>query len=58
MNRFHVFVLRLILGMAFAVIISRFFYPGAEILYVAGLGAFMVMMAYFMEYIRKKKPDS
>ncbi len=56
MNRFYVFIIRIILGAAFAVLLSRFFYPNWKILYVAGLGAFLVAVAYILEYWRKRKP--
>ena len=55
LNRFHIFVIRAILGAAFAVLISRFFYPRANIVYVMGLGVFLVGMAYLMEYWRGRK---
>ncbi|MDQ1331117.1 MAG: hypothetical protein QG578_1383 [Thermodesulfobacteriota bacterium] len=54
MTRFYVFILRIILGAAFAVFLSRFFYPDWKIIYVAGLGAFLVAMAYILEYWRKR----
>ncbi|MCJ7829901.1 MAG: hypothetical protein MUP74_00805 [Desulfobacterales bacterium] len=55
MNRFYLFVMRAVLGGAFAVIISRFFYPRANIVYVMGLGVFLVGMAYLTEYWRGRK---
>ena len=57
MTRFHIFVIRAILGAGFAVILSRFFYPGANLIYVAGLGVFLVGMAYLMEAWRKARND-
>jgi len=53
MTRFYVFIIRIILGAAFAVLLSRFFYPDWKIIYVAGLGAFLVTVAYILEYWRK-----
>jgi len=47
--------MRTVLGAVFAVIISRAFYPDKHPVYVAALGAFLVLMAYFFEYLRKKK---
>jgi hypothetical protein len=49
--------MRAILGAVFAVILTRFFYPDANPVYVAGLGIFMVGMAYVLEYWRKAKSD-
>ncbi|MBC2713078.1 MAG: hypothetical protein HGJ94_19425 [Desulfosarcina sp.] len=55
MTRFHVFIIRAILGAVFAVILSRMFYPGVNIVYVAGLGFILVGLAYFAEYLRNRK---
>ena len=44
-----------ILGAMFAVILSRMFYPDANIVYVAGLGIILVGLAYFAEYLRNRK---
>lgn len=49
--------MRAILGAMFAVILSRFFYPEANPVYVAGLGVFLVGTAYLLEYWRKSKSD-
>ncbi len=57
MTQFHIFVIRAILGAGFAVLLSRFFYPDANPIYVAGLGVFLVGMAYLMEAWRKAKSD-
>jgi hypothetical protein len=54
-NRFYAFVIRAILGAVFAVIMMRFFYPGANPAYTAILGIFLVGMAYMIEFFRKKK---
>ena len=55
MTRFHVFVIRAILGAGFAVLLSRMFYPDANLVYVAGLGVILVGLAYFAEYLRNRK---
>ena len=55
MNQLSIFTIRAILGAAFAVLLSRFFYPRANIVYVIALGIFLVGMAYVMEYFRNKK---
>jgi len=57
LNRFNIFVIRAILGIVFAVVLSRLFYPETQIVYVASLGGFLVCMAYFFEYLRKNKRD-
>ena len=55
MTQFHVFIIRAILGAVFAVILSRMFYPEANLVYVAGLGIILVGLAYFAEYLRNRK---
>jgi len=55
LNPFYVFLIRAVLGALFAVLISRFFYPDANPAYMAGLGIFLVGMAYVLEAIRKSK---
>jgi len=57
LDRFHIFVVRAILGMVFAVVLSRFFYPETRMIYVIALGIFLVGMAYFFEYIRENKKN-
>jgi hypothetical protein len=49
------FVIRAILGIFFAVIITRFFYGRVEPLYIAGLALLMVGLAYFAEFLRHRK---
>jgi len=55
MIRLNILIMRVILGAGFAVLLSRFFYPDANPVYIAGLGVFMVGMAYVLEYWRGKK---
>ena len=55
MSGFYVFVMRAILGAVFAVVISRTFYPRANLTYVAGLAIVLVGLAYFAEYLRKRR---
>ncbi len=58
MTRFHVFIIRAILGAGFAVLLSRMFYPDANLVYVAGLGVILVGLAYFAEYLRNRKKSN
>jgi len=53
-TRFYIFILRAILGAAFAVILVRVFYPHARMFYTVGLWGFLVGMAYVFEYFRTK----
>jgi hypothetical protein len=54
-TNFYIFIFRAILGAVFAVILSRFFHPESNIVYVAGLGILLVGLAYIFEYLRNKK---
>jgi hypothetical protein len=58
LDRFNIFVVRAILGIVFAVVLSRFFHPETNIIYVIALGGFLVCMAYFFEYLRKNKKNN
>lgn len=55
MNQFYVFLIRAVLGVAFAVIITRLFRGGAGISYVAGLAIILVGLSYFAEYLRRRR---
>ena len=54
MPKYQIFVIRVLLGAAFAVLMSRFFFQSINIFIVAGLGIFLVGMAYVLEYFRKR----
>jgi len=58
MNKFYIFIMRFIIGAGFGILLTRFFYPDKNIFYAAGLGVFMVMLAYLFEYMRKNKKKS
>ena len=55
MNQFSVFVIRAVVGLAFAAIITRMFHGRINPGYVVGLATIMVGLAYFVEYLRKRK---
>jgi hypothetical protein len=40
-----------------AVVLTHFFYPNANILYIAGIGIILVGLAYFSEYLRNKNKE-
>jgi hypothetical protein len=52
---FQIFVIRAIVGLVFAVIATRIFYGSINPLYVAGLAVILVGLAYFAEYLRKRR---
>ncbi|MGD8943724.1 MAG: hypothetical protein PVI38_19600 [Desulfobacterales bacterium] len=57
MNQMTIFVIRAIMGLAFAAIVSRIFFGSLNPTYVVGLAIILVGLAYFAEYLRKRKQD-
>jgi uncharacterized membrane protein len=54
MGTFERFVIRLVLSIVFAFLISRFFFPNGPLFKVFGLALVMLGLAYFFEYRRKR----
>ena len=57
MKNFNIMVMRIILGVFFAVMLTRFFYGRVEPVWVVGLAIFLVGMSYVTEYIRNRRRD-
>jgi len=57
MNQFQIFVIRAIIGLVFAVVVTRMFYGRINPVYVAGLAVILVGLAYFAEYLRKRRKE-
>ncbi len=55
MNQLTIFVIRAVIGLVFAVIVTRMFYGRINPIYIAGLAVILVGLAYFAEYLRKRK---
>ena len=55
MNQFQIFFIRAIIGAFLAVVITRMFYGSVHLAYVAGLAVIMLGLAYFAEYLRKRR---
>ncbi|MDJ0984750.1 MAG: hypothetical protein QNJ26_04345 [Desulfobacterales bacterium] len=55
MNQLTIFIVRAIVGLAIAAIISRGFFGTLNPVYVVGLAIILVGLAYFAEYLRKRK---
>jgi hypothetical protein len=58
MTRFYIFVIRVILGGLFAVLLMRFFFPEASFGWTIALGILLVGLAYLSEGFRKRKRES
>ena len=55
MNAFQIFVIRAIVGLGVAVVITRMFRGEVQIPYAAGLAIIIVGLAYFAEWLRKRR---
>jgi hypothetical protein len=55
LTRYQILAIRAVLGIVFAVVLLRFFYPRAGIAYAIGLAVFLVGMAYITEAWRRKR---
>jgi len=51
----HIFVIRAILAIVFAVIATRMFYGRLAPLIIAGVAVILLGLAYFSEYLRHRK---
>jgi len=54
-TRFHIFIMRAIVGLAMAVLLTRMFYGNTNIVYSAGVATILVGLAYFAEFLRSRK---
>ena len=55
LNKFYIFLIRVVLSAAFAVILGRVFFPDSNPVGVAALGIFMLGAAYLAEFLRNRK---
>jgi ABC-type Mn2+/Zn2+ transport system permease subunit len=53
-NKNQIFIIRAILGVVFGVILTRFFFPEASVIFIVGLCAALVALAYLTEYLRNR----
>jgi hypothetical protein len=54
-SQWQIFIIRAIIGLVFAVIVTRMFYGRINIIYVALLAVILVGLAYFAEFLRERK---
>ena len=55
MNNFYIFIVRLILGLVFGILIARIFRPDWSIFAGALTGIGLVTAAYLMQMVRTRK---
>ena len=53
--QYQIFIIRAVLGVVFGVVLSRFFYPDASLVFVIGLILVLVGLAYLVEYLKNRK---
>ncbi|MCM2285363.1 MAG: hypothetical protein NDI81_11320 [Desulfobacula sp.] len=57
MNSLLIFIVRLILGLVFGILLIRLFRPEWGIFHGVGAGLVLVALAYAMVFFRKKKQE-
>ena len=55
MLNLKILIMRVVLGIGIGVMLWRFFYPNAPVVFVIGLCLALVGLAYFNEYLRNRK---
>ena len=55
MSQLSIFIVRAVVGLAFAAIVTRIFFGRIDPVYVVGLAIIMVGLAYLAEFLRKRK---
>jgi hypothetical protein len=54
-NQFQIFVIRAVVGLAFATFATRVFHGSIDPYYVVGLAIILVGLAYLAEFLRHRK---
>ena len=54
MGAYTVFLIRLVVSVILAFLISRLFFQGASIVKILGFAAIMLVLAYLFEFTRRK----
>ena len=58
MNKFFLFLIRLITGGALAAIITRIFQPDAQLVHIIGLGVSLVGLTYGLKCLKNRKSQN
>jgi uncharacterized membrane protein YfcA len=56
-TNWQIFIIRAIMGVVFGVILSRFFYPNAPLIFIILLCMILVGLAYLTQYLRQRKKE-
>ena len=55
MNQLHIFIIRAVVGLAFAMFVTKVYFDDFNPFYVVGLAVILVGLAYFAEFLRNRK---
>ncbi|MGD8982852.1 MAG: hypothetical protein PVI53_02450 [Desulfobacteraceae bacterium] len=55
MGTFSIFLIRMVVSIMLAFLISRFFFQGASMVKILGLAAIMLILAYLFEFTKRKE---
>ena len=55
MGTFSIFLIRMVVSIILAFLISRFFFQGASMVKILGLAAIMLILAYLFEFTKRKE---
>ncbi len=57
LRELQIFFFRTVLAAVFAVVLTRFFFPGKGLMYVVGLAIILVGLAYLAQYLRARRRE-
>lgn len=57
LTRFYIFIIRAIMGILFAILATRIFYPESGMVRIMLVAGVLVSMAYILESFRKRKKE-
>ena len=55
MDKIGIFIIRAVMSVVFAFIITRFFHPEMSLFHIAGISILLMVSAYLAEYLRNRK---
>ena len=55
MTQLQIFIIRAVVGLAFATFVTRVFHGSINLYYVVGLAIILVGLAYLSEFLRHRK---
>ena len=55
MRNYQTLIIRVLLGIVFGYMLSRWFYPNAPLIFIIGLVMVLVGLAYLSEYLKNRR---